>query len=66
MLHVSCYMIMSRVCEMCGRGSQTGNKRSHSNIATLRKFAINLQSKKIDGIRKKVCTKCIKTLSKTN
>lgn len=56
---------MSRVCEICERGAKTGNKVSHSNIKTLRKFAINLQTKKVNGIRKKVCTRCIKTLSKT-
>ncbi|MFA6047930.1 MAG: 50S ribosomal protein L28 [Parcubacteria group bacterium] len=55
---------MSRVCDICGRGSQTGNQVSHSNVKTLRKFAINLQSKKIGGVRKKVCTKCLKTMSK--
>ncbi|MDR3558806.1 MAG: 50S ribosomal protein L28 [Candidatus Pacebacteria bacterium] len=55
---------MSRTCEICGRGSATGNKVSHSNIKTLRKFSINLQTKEIDGQRKKVCTKCIKTVNK--
>ena len=55
---------MSKVCEVCGRGAQSGNKRSHSNIATRRKFAINLQSKKIDGQRKKVCSRCVKTSAK--
>jgi large subunit ribosomal protein L28 len=55
---------MSRVCDICGRGSQSGHKVSHSNVKTLRKFAINLQTKKINGIRKRVCTKCIKTAAK--
>jgi len=55
---------MSRTCDICGRGTQTGNSRSHSNIATRRKFSINLQTKKIDGQRKKVCSSCIKTTSK--
>lgn len=55
---------MSRVCDICGRGSQVGNARSHSNIATLRKFQINLQAKTIDGKKKKVCTRCIKMMSK--
>ncbi|PIR73198.1 MAG: 50S ribosomal protein L28 [Candidatus Moranbacteria bacterium CG10_big_fil_rev_8_21_14_0_10_35_21] len=56
---------MSKVCDICQRGAKSGNKRSHSNIATLRKFSINLQAKKIDGQNKKVCARCIKTLSKT-
>jgi large subunit ribosomal protein L28 len=55
---------MSKVCDICGRGSQTGNARSHSNVATLRKFKINLQTKKIDGQKKKVCTRCIKEMLK--
>lgn len=55
---------MSRVCDVCGRGSQTGNKVSHSQIKTLRKYKINLQSKKVDGQNKKVCTKCLKTITK--
>jgi len=56
---------MSRVCQVCERGAKTGNQVSHSNVKTLRKFGINLQVKKIDGERLKVCTRCIKTLSKT-
>ena len=56
---------MSRVCDICHRGSQVGNKVSHSNVKTLRKYKINLQTKKIDGKNKKVCTKCLKTMAKT-
>ncbi len=55
---------MARVCDICGRGSQVGNTVSHSQVKTNRKFAINLQTKKIDGVSKKVCTKCIKTMAK--
>ncbi len=64
MLYVSCFMIMSRVCDICGRGSQVGNKVSHSQVKTLRKYMINLQVKKVDGKSRKVCTKCIKTMAK--
>ncbi|MBU2028764.1 50S ribosomal protein L28 [Patescibacteria group bacterium] len=56
---------MSKVCAVCGRNPGSGNKRSHSNIATRRTFGINLQTKKIDGVRKKVCVRCLKTSSKT-
>jgi len=56
---------MSRVCDICGRGSQTGNKVSHSQVKTNRKFAINLQTKKIDGQKKSVCTRCLKTMNKS-
>lgn len=55
---------MSKVCDVCGRGPKSGNSRSHSNIATRRKFNINLQSKKVGGKRTKICTSCIKTQSK--
>jgi len=55
---------MARVCDICGRGSQVGHKVSHSQVKTLRKYQINLQTKKVDGVSKKVCTKCIKTMSK--
>ncbi|MFC1756450.1 50S ribosomal protein L28 [Patescibacteria group bacterium] len=57
---------MSRVCDVCGRGPQSGNSRSHSNIATRRKFNINIQTKTIKGKKSNVCTKCIKTMSKTS
>ncbi|MEI7749883.1 MAG: 50S ribosomal protein L28 [Candidatus Moraniibacteriota bacterium] len=55
---------MSRVCQMTGRGTRSGNSRSHSNIATKRKFAINLQTKTIDGKRVRLSAKAIKTLAK--
>lgn len=57
---------MSRVCEVCGRGSQSGNTVSHAENKSRRKFQINLQSKKIDGTKTKICTRCIKTISKEN
>lgn len=55
---------MSRVCDICGKGAQTGNHRSHALNATKRKFYPNLQKMKaeINGIVKhvKVCTSCLK------
>ncbi len=57
---------MSKLCQICGRVPRSGNKRSHSNVATLRTFGINLQSKKIDGKKKRICTRCLKTTSKIN
>jgi large subunit ribosomal protein L28 len=56
---------MSRVCEICGRGTTSGATRSHSNIATLRKVKINIQKKKIGGKSAKICTRCSKTKVKT-
>ncbi|HPN54375.1 MAG TPA: 50S ribosomal protein L28 [Candidatus Moranbacteria bacterium] len=55
---------MSRTCSVCGRGTTSGNSRSHSNIASKRKFSINLQSKKVKGKKVKVCSKCLKTENK--
>jgi len=53
---------MSKQCDVCGRGSQKDASRSHSNIKTVKRQYINLQTKKIDGQKKKVCTSCIKTI----
>ena len=55
---------MSKQCELCGRSSTRDAKRSHSNIKTLKRQHINLQNKRIDGKKMKVCTKCIKTMVK--
>ena len=38
---------MSRVCEVTGKRTATGNTRSHSLRATKRKYYPNLFSKKI-------------------
>ncbi|MEA3477186.1 MAG: 50S ribosomal protein L28 [Bacteroidota bacterium] len=37
---------MSRICEITGKKVMVGNKVSHSNIKTKRKFYPNLQTKK--------------------
>jgi len=55
---------MSKQCDLCGRSSTKGASRSHSNIKTLKRQNINLQSKKIDGKKLSVCTKCLKTMIK--
>jgi len=54
---------MSRICQTCGRSSNRANNRSHSNVATKRQQYANLQVKKIGGIKVKICTRCIKTMS---
>jgi len=51
-------------CDICGREPLKANWRSHSNIKTIRRQKLNLQSKKIDGKKMTVCTSCLKTLSK--
>jgi len=55
---------MSRSCEICGRGPKISASRSHSNIKTKIWKHINLQIKKIEGKRTKICTKCLKSLHK--
>ena len=55
---------MSRVCVICGKRPRTGNSRSHSMVATKRRFDANLQKVRISegGAPKRVyvCTRCLK------
>ncbi|MGK2878171.1 MAG: 50S ribosomal protein L28 [Solirubrobacterales bacterium] len=60
---------MAKVCVSCGRGPSFGQSRSHSMVATKRRFDPNLQKIRIvrtsNGGRKSasreyVCTRCIK------
>lgn len=37
---------MAKVCQLTGKTSMKGNKVSHSNIKTIRRFNVNLQKKK--------------------
>lgn len=56
---------MSRRCDVCGKGAQSGNNRSHALNATKRKFFPNIQKIRanVDGKpkRKRVCTACIRS-----
>jgi large subunit ribosomal protein L28 len=55
---------MAKVCHSCGKGPSFGNSRSHSMIATRRRFNPNLQKVRaiVDGAprRIQVCTRCLK------
>jgi len=51
-------------CSKCEKKAMTGNNRSHSNVATKRKFKVNIQSKIIDGVKTKLCAACIRTMNK--
>ncbi len=55
---------MARVCEVCGRGPQFGNRISHAHNLTKRRWNVNLQPVRalINGAAKKmrVCTACIR------
>jgi ribosomal protein L28 len=55
---------MAKKCDICGRSSMRGASRSHSNIRTLKRQYINLQAKTVNGVKKQVCTNCIKTMAK--
>ena len=52
---------MARSCSICGRGSLKGNMRSHSNIATIKRQHVNLQTLFKDGKRVDACTSCIRS-----
>ncbi len=55
---------MAKICFSCGKGPAFGNSRSHSMVATKRRFNPNLQKVRIrvDGAprREYVCTRCLK------
>jgi len=59
---------MGKLCEVCGKGSMSGHKVSHSNRKTNRVWAPNVQSVRVNihGAAKRlnVCTRCIRTLRK--
>ena len=55
---------MSKVCDLCGKGPVSGNSISHAHNVNKRVFKPNLRNIKIDGASKKICMKCLKTLSK--
>lgn len=55
-------------CDNCGKGPQFGHNVSFSQKKTKRKFKANIQRITVyEGgrkVRKHLCTRCIKTLSK--
>lgn len=51
-------------CEVCVRTPLKGNQKSHSNIKTIRRQKINLQTKRIDGKKTTICTSCLKSVNK--
>jgi large subunit ribosomal protein L28 len=56
---------MAKVCEICGRGPQFGNKISHAHNVSRRRWDVNLHPVHaiIGGTRKRVrvCANCIKS-----
>jgi large subunit ribosomal protein L28 len=61
--------VMARVCEITGKRPQSGNKVSHANNKSKRRFYPNLQTKRFfipeEGkwITLKLSTKAIKTIN---
>jgi large subunit ribosomal protein L28 len=55
---------LARKCAVCGKGTETGNLVSHSNIKTKRTWKANVQKVKalVDGAPRRVavCTRCLK------
>ena len=55
---------MARICHSCGKRPAFGQSRSHSMVATKRRFEPNLQKVRIDDggtpRRVYVCTRCLK------
>ena len=55
---------MSRYCEVCGKGTMSGNLVSHSNRKTRTSWAPNIQRVNVivNGSPKKmnVCTRCLR------
>lgn len=61
---------MARVCQVTGKRPIVGNKVSHSNIKTKRRFLPNLQTKRFFFVEEdrwivlKVSSEAIRTISK--
>ena len=62
--HLDCRCTMAKVCHCCGKGPAFGQSRSHSMVATKRRFDPNLQKVRIlvgkAPRRVYVCTRCLK------
>lgn len=57
---------MARVCDLCGKGPQFGNRISHAHNVTKRRWDVNLQPARVQrpggGTAKlRVCTDCLKS-----
>ena len=57
-----------RKCTLCGKGSMMGGVRKKLrgkyNPVNWKREYPNLQYAKVEGVRKLICTQCIRTLSK--
>jgi large subunit ribosomal protein L28 len=61
---------MSRICQLTGKKSITGNSVSHSNVKTKRRFYPNIQTKRIfvpetgNWVTLTISTSALRTISK--
>ena len=57
--------VMSKVCAICGKKPAFGHSRSHSMVASKRRFDPNLQRVRVllggQATRAYVCTRCLKS-----
>jgi large subunit ribosomal protein L28 len=62
--HLHFAVAMAKVCYSCNKGPAFGQSRSHSMVATKRRFNPNLQKVRImvgkTKQREYVCTRCLK------
>jgi len=56
---------MANLCDVCGKGEQSGMNVSHSNLKTKRKWKPNIQRVKAlvrgEIQRVNVCTRCLRS-----
>lgn len=64
MFHVA-GKVMAKKCDLCGRSSTKGATRSHSKRKTIKRQNINLQTRRIEGKKFKVCTSCLRRMAKS-
>lgn len=55
---------MSRICVLTGKKANVANNRSHSNRATKRLQGVNLQTRRMGGVKVLLSTRALKTLRK--
>lgn len=61
---------MGRTCDLTGKRTRVGNKVSHANNKTKRKFKVNLKTKRVylpkekEWITLRLSTKAIKSINK--
>ena len=56
---------MAKVCDVCGKGPQFGNRVSHAHNVSNRRWNVNLQRVRalINGAAKRIhcCTSCLRS-----